>query len=167
MSRDTIEVRECDRCKIAVEARSTDSFEGWGSAMATGQSDGERTGFADADLCPECFGFLLQWFTSVTRERDAKRTCAPRPERAAIPSIKEIAAKLISDNLDQSPEMAAYFARLEEINSLDDLRDYQASNALILMQWLGDPGTAEQVTERHRATFERIEALTPDEVDAQ
>lgn len=162
MSRDKIEVRECDRCKTRVEARDLDVFAGWGLATATGEKDGEKIGFANADLCPDCFDYIVAWFALVMRERDAQRTAPTKAARPVVPTVKAIAKKLISDNLGLSPEMEDYFAGLDVIGSLDDLREYQAGNALTLMRWMANPETSAQLQERHQATYQRLAALTPD-----
>lgn len=157
MSREKIEVRECDRCKTKVEARELDSFADWGFATATGEKDGRKTGFSNADLCPGCFDFLYEWFAAPTRERDAAR--APSRRRRDLPTTKEIAAKLIADNLSASPELDEYLAALDGIASLDELQEFQAKNALKLMEWMAAPQTAERLMEGHRAAYERLEAV--------
>lgn len=157
MSRDTIEVRECDRCKAKVEARDLDAFEGWGSASATAQVLGERKGFANADLCPVCLDFLLDWFTAITRERDAQRTSAPSPH---LPPKKSIAASLVAESLARSPDLDDYLAQLDAIISLDEMQEYQARNGLKLMEWMADPALAERVRNGHYAAFERLETAT-------
>lgn len=157
MSRDTIEVRECDRCKARVEARSLDAFDGWGTGRATAQKAGDRLGFTDADMCPECFDQLVSWFNQITHERDAQRTYAGRRG----PSVKEVAALLVADSLARSPEFDAYVATLDQIESLDALQEYQARNALVLMRWMADPALSAQLQDQHHAAYSRLEALTP------
>lgn len=166
MSRDTIHVRECDRCKVKVEARGVEDFEGWGFASATGEKGGEKIGFANADICPECLELLIAWFTAIMREQDAGRTYIPRPAGAVIPPIREIAAKLISDSLAQSPQMAEYFSDLDGIDSLEDLQLFQAANALALMGWMADPDLSPQILERHQAAYDRLGPRPSDEAMA-
>ena len=156
MSRDTIEVRECDRCKTRVEAQSLFAFDGWGTAMAMAQKGGERSGFTDADMCPSCFDLLVDWFNQITRERDAARTYAGRRG----PSVKEVAAQLVADSLARSPEFEAYIAALDQIKTLDALQEYQARNALVLMQWMADPALSQQLQDQHYAAYARLEAPT-------
>lgn len=155
MSRDSIEVRECDRCKTRVEARSLDAFDGWGTAMAMAQKGGERSGFTDADICPSCFDLLVAWFAQIMHERDAERTYAGRRG----PSIKQVAAQLVADNLAQSPEFDAYIAALDQIETLDDLQEYQARNALVLMRWMADLALSQQLQDQHYAAYARLEAI--------
>ncbi|MFD1103685.1 hypothetical protein [Sphingobium olei] len=165
MSRDRIEVRECDRCKAKVEARELDAFARWGSGTITGEREGRPVGFANADFCPDCLDFIVSWFGQVMRERDEKRTVSA-PTRAPRPPAKEIAAKLIADNIARSPELDDYLARLDAITSLDDLQEYQASNGLRLIEWLADPALSERVQAAHYAAFERLENPLQDEEQA-
>lgn len=162
MSRDTIEVRECDRCKATVEARDLDAFDGWGSASATAQIFGERKGFANADLCPGCFTFLLDWFAAITRERDAQRTSAPRAERPGLPSRKAIAASLVASSLAGAPDLDDYLAHLDTIANLEELQEYQARNGLKLMEWMADAELGERLKAGHYAAFERLENASQD-----
>ncbi|MEA3390042.1 MAG: hypothetical protein U9R64_12330 [Pseudomonadota bacterium] len=158
MSRDRIEVRECDRCKTKVEARELDTFAGWGCASATGERDGRPIGFANADFCPDCLDFIVSWFGEVMRDRDAERIASPRP-RSHRPPPNEIAAKLVADDLAQSPELDDYLGQLDAITSLDDLQEHQAANGLKLIQWLADAMLSERLKQAHYAAFERLEAL--------
>ena len=123
--------------------------------MAMAQKGGERSGFTDADICPSCFDLLVAWFAQIMHERDAERTYAGRRG----PSIKQVAAQLVADNLAQSPEFDAYIAALDQIETLDDLQEYQARNALVLMRWMADLALSQQLQDQHYAAYARLEAI--------
>lgn len=98
MARETIPVRECDRCRVRVEIREPGQrFEqfGWGQAWAKAPSKNiERQahrligGEADqADLCPACADELFAWWTApvppaeLPEPRDTNLT---RKQRASL-----------------------------------------------------------------------------------
>lgn len=162
MSREKIEVRECDRCKAKVEARELDAFARWGSGTVTGEREGRPVGFGNADFCPNCLDFIVLWFGQVMRELDEERIVSA-PTRPPRPSAKEIAAKLVADNIARSPELDDYLAQLDSITTLDDLQEYQASNGLKLIEWLADPALSERVQAGHYAAFERLDKLAQDQ----
>lgn len=73
MSRESIEVRECDRCSHRVELREFGREFDWGEAWAKapaldpvnqpGRRIGDHT--RPADLCPTCVGELFDWWKSA------------------------------------------------------------------------------------------------------
>lgn len=159
MSRDTIDVRECDRCKLRLEAREPSAFDGWGTFNADGLRQDKKIGLNTVDLCAGCFDFLLDWFSEITRERDARREPKAKPVAAAIPA----AVELIAAGTSGSSELDAYIARLTAIKSLDELQEYQAGNALTLMQWMADPALSESLQLAHHAAYFRLSPPTEPE----
>lgn len=155
MSRDTIAVRECDRCKTKVEARELETFDGWGMVNADGERKGERIGIRSADICPKCFNLLLSWFGEISRKRDAERTHKPKPKS---PDLRRIAVVQQDAPSTNSPEFDAYIGGLDEIASLDELQNYQARHGLTLIEWLADPASSEPLKAAHYAAYARLES---------
>lgn len=98
MSRESIEVRECDRCRHRVEVREFGQETGWGVAWSKAPPvdpihhpnrviGDERSG--PADLCPTCVGELFDWWKS------APANPAPMPKAAGVRVARKYRKQLV------------------------------------------------------------------------
>ncbi|MBB6191162.1 hypothetical protein FHS51_001384 [Sphingobium wenxiniae] len=120
MSRETIPVIACDRCRLRLEVREEGQDKGWGRAWASAphadpakpmsrQIGGDTM---QADLCPACVEDLFAWWTSPPAREDA----IP----AAPPARKKPSRRRLADIVDQA-------LREQATESIDAIREQPTS----------------------------------------
>ena len=147
MSRESIEVRECDRCRHRVEVREFGQETGWGVVWSKAPPvdpvhhpnrviGDERNG--PADLCPTCVDELFDWWKS------APANPAPMPKAASVTVARKYRKQLVDVVTAQLREQVS--------ESIDAVREQPTS---ILSKEIV-PGAMNGVEERAKKLVDTI-----------